>query len=176
MLSEIVHLNNCPIKISRYSRYLSLYMDSRLRWTVYLNYIKKRINKFTNILKQIAGFSWDISPMECINYVNAIIRAQVEWRSFWYVNSAGSYFAIIERLMGTAYKLAMGLPHFTPNRVVWKFSEQPPLSSDVYHTNMRQIYLQGFSTAKEWYSSSAQKFIFTLTMESCGPEKCSIFN
>ncbi|XP_036147182.1 uncharacterized protein LOC118647082 [Monomorium pharaonis] len=99
-------------------------MDSGLRWNSHITYVKDKTGKFINILKWIAGSTWGISPTWCINFVNATVRAQIEWGSFWYVNSAGTYFSRIERLLALAYKIALGIPRFSPNRVVWKFSNQ----------------------------------------------------
>lgn len=37
-------------------------------------------------------------------------------------------------MLGMAYKIALGLPRSTPNRVVWKFCRQPSLKQRITHS------------------------------------------
>ena len=59
------------------------------------------------------------------------IGAQIEWGSMWYISAACSYVKILERILCQAYKVAIGLPKSTPNRVCWKFSQQKSLTGRI---------------------------------------------
>lgn len=66
-------------------------MDSGLRWSAHLTYLKNKTRVYINVLKWIAGSAWGIGPAEGCRFVNATILAQLEWGSGWYSNAAKTH-------------------------------------------------------------------------------------
>lgn len=91
-LPDTIFFDDSPFslsfKIKSKIKYLGLIMDSGLRWHYHIKEVTNKINMFTNILKWLAGSSWGINPYQCIRFVNATIRSQIEWGALWYINSA----------------------------------------------------------------------------------------
>lgn len=55
-------------------------MDSEVKRSYFL---RSRVTTFTNILKWIAGRFWGTDAIFCINFINATIGAQLEWKAIW---------------------------------------------------------------------------------------------
>jgi len=76
-------------------------------------------------LKWLTSRSWGIDPLQALNFINATIVAQLMWGATWFINAAKSNLKQIESIIAASYKVALGLPRNSSNKVCWKFSSQP---------------------------------------------------
>jgi len=106
-------------------------MDCGLRWNDHIRELRNKVSKYMNILKWLAGRSWGIDPLQAINFINATIVAQCMWGSFWFINAAKGYLKQIESIISSSYKVALGLPRNSSNKVCWKFTNQPSFGTRV---------------------------------------------
>jgi len=58
-------------------RYLSLLLDSGLRWADHLKFLKPKVLKYINILKWLLDKTWGIDSQQAINFVNATVVTQL---------------------------------------------------------------------------------------------------
>ncbi|XP_071575663.1 uncharacterized protein [Temnothorax nylanderi] len=121
-------------------KYLGMSMDFGLRWHNHINLLRTRTMCFANILRWLTGSSWGIDPLKALNFVNATIGAQLEWGAIWYISAANTYTSIVERLLCSAYKIALGLPRSTPNRVCWHFGGQRSLMRRIVYKCDKFLY------------------------------------
>ena len=52
-----------------------------------------------------------------IIFINVILVSQLEWGSFWFMSAANTHLSIINSLLCSAYKMAMGLPKSVASKV-----------------------------------------------------------
>jgi len=77
--------------------------------------------------------------LQAINFVNATIIAQLQWGAIWYINAANSHLKQIEGIISSSYKLALGLPKKSANKVCWKFLDQISFNSKIAQTCDRYL-------------------------------------
>ncbi|XP_036141245.1 uncharacterized protein LOC118645052 [Monomorium pharaonis] len=114
------------LKLQKVAKYLGMTLDEGLRWKNHIQSLRVKTMKYNNILKWLAGSSWGVNLRQSLSFANATIRlgAQLDWGSMWFINAACSNIKVLERILCNAFKIAIGLPRSTPNRVAWKFSNQ----------------------------------------------------
>jgi len=78
-------------------KYLSICLNSKLRWLNHIKFLRARSSKYINILKWLIGKEWGISPSQAINFVNATV-VQFLWESTWFINASNTNFRILENI------------------------------------------------------------------------------
>jgi len=106
-------------------KYLGVILDNGLRWLEHIKILRVKSSKYLNILK-LTGRSCGIDPLQVISFINATIVAQLLWGAIWYINASKSNLKQIDSIIVSAYKIALGLPRNSFNKVCWNFSNQPP--------------------------------------------------
>jgi len=109
------------------AKYLGIRLDAGLRWHDHITSLKSKAAKYLNILKWLMGRRWGIDPLQAIHFINATILAQLLWGAVWYINAAKNNQNIVESILVSAYKFALGLPKNSANRVCWAYSNMPTL-------------------------------------------------
>ncbi|XP_036142787.1 uncharacterized protein LOC118645566 [Monomorium pharaonis] len=111
-------------------------LDEGLRWRNHIQSLRVKTLKYNNILKWLAGSSWGINLRQSLSFANATIGAQLEehwrdWGSMWFISAACSNVRVLDKILCNAFKIAIGLPRSTPNRVAWRFSNQKCLMNRI---------------------------------------------
>jgi len=107
------------------AKYLGIKLDAGLRWRDHIDFLKSKIAKYLNILKWLMGRGWGIDSLQAIHFINATILAQLTWGAIWYVNAAKNNLNIIENILVSAYKFALGLRRNSANGICWAYLGVP---------------------------------------------------
>jgi Reverse transcriptase (RNA-dependent DNA polymerase) len=65
-------------------KYLGVYFDEGLRWTVHANYVKKRCLQRLNLLRPVAGVSWGAHPTSMLILYKGLVGSVLEYGSICY--------------------------------------------------------------------------------------------
>jgi len=63
-----------------------------------------------NILTWLVKRSWGIDSLQALNFINATVVAQLLWEPTWFINAAKNNIKLIEGIIVSSYKYALGLP------------------------------------------------------------------
>jgi len=125
IFSDNLEVSGGKIQRLNYVKYLDLLLDNGLRWIDHLRVLKIKTSKYLNILKWLTGKTWGIDPLQAISFINATIVAQLLWEATWYINASKNNIKQIESIIASSYKIALGLPRNSFNKVCWSFLNQP---------------------------------------------------
>lgn len=129
-----VNLNGVNIPNSSSVRFLGVYLDSRLNWKEHIRLTKNKAQRAISIMKAIAGFSWGAHPSNMLCIFEGLVRAILDWGSYFYEDAASGLLESLERVQYAALRIGLGCLRTTPTNVFLHLASVPPLK-------FRRLYL-----------------------------------
>lgn len=99
-------------------KYLGIWFDNILKWTIHINEIRDKALKFLNVFKVLAGTKWGIHPKHLRRLYIAIIRSRFDYGSFLYDNSANCHLEKLDKVQNQAMRVVGGFIKTTPVHVM----------------------------------------------------------
>lgn len=124
-----INIMNCTSVI-----FLGVYLDTRLNWKEHINITKNKAQRAISIMKAIAGFSWGAHPSSMLCIYTGLVRAILDWGSYFYEDAAPSSLESLERVQYAALRIGLGCLRRTPTNVLLHLAGVPPL-------RFRRLYL-----------------------------------
>jgi ribonuclease HI len=107
--------------------YLGVTFDSGLTWRRHIDRIVSKSRKRVNFMRSIAGKSWGCHTESQLVLFKSIVRPILEYGSFMFLTSAGTYQVRLRRVQWAALRVALGSFPSSPNAAVEVITQVEPL-------------------------------------------------
>ena len=95
-----------------------MWLDRSLRWGRHINEVSKKVLKFINIFKVLAGSSWGVHPKHLRLLYISLIRSRIDYASFFYDNSANIHLGKLDRIQNQFMRIIGSFIKTTPIHVM----------------------------------------------------------
>lgn len=108
-------------------RYLGVFMDQRLNWTLHFKHVKENCNNRVNILKYLSNQGWGADLSSLMKVYKSFIRSKIEYASVAYTSAHKSSLKIIDVIYNKCLRIVSGAFHTSPTDSIYcETGELPP--------------------------------------------------
>ena len=115
-------LNNMHIELVNEYKYLGLYIDSELKWTAHINYVKSKILPIIGILKRLRYVLPTVIKKQIYH---AFIQSHLNYINVIWGSASKTHIKCINVLQNFAIKNIHKLPYLEPTVNVYRISKLP---------------------------------------------------
>ena len=113
-----ITINNLTIKSSESVRFLGIFFDYKLSFTVHVDYVKKKCMRALNIIKFLCCTWWGSDPSTLTILYKSCVRSLIDYGCFIYSPSSVNLINKLERIQYTAIRSVLGLRISTPTNIL----------------------------------------------------------
>lgn len=109
-----IKINNIQIEVVDKYKYLGLWLDRGIRWTLHINNVYEKCLKFVNIFKVLVGSSWGVHPIHLRRLYLAIVRSRMDYASIIYDDCCRTRINKLDTLQNQFLRIIGGFIKSTP--------------------------------------------------------------
>lgn len=113
-----VMLYNLQLERSDKFKYLGIWLDTKLTWKYYIEYIETNCKKVINFMRMVTGHSWGADRQSLIYIYKALIRSIIDYGCIVYSSACKTSLNKIERMQFKVLRIALGAFKRTPALLV----------------------------------------------------------
>ncbi|KMQ85159.1 pol-like protein [Lasius niger] len=116
--SFCINLCGVSIKSSSHHKFLGITLDYKINRHKFIESLKRKCVKLTNIIRSLRGIWWGASPCLLINIYKSLVRSSMEYGCFILPTNSHKYMYKFEKIQNRALKFCIGLRQSSPSNVV----------------------------------------------------------
>ena len=124
-----IRVGDKVIKPSKEVRFLGVTLEQTLRWTVHPKNLITKARRATALIKLLKGETW-VTPRSLIHLTNALVRSRLMYGLEACHTLAESQWKELEQAELAALKVALGLPKYAVNDLVYQEAGWLPLREE----------------------------------------------
>ncbi|CAH2089919.1 unnamed protein product [Euphydryas editha] len=129
-----IRINNTEIKLTNCTKFLGMWVDSRLNWTRHVLETAQKCTAYVNILSSISSSKWGVHPSHLRRLYLALVRSRLDYGCIIYGNANSRLLQRLDVIQNQCLRLCGSFIRDTPIFAMESELCIPPLS-------LRRIYL-----------------------------------
>ena len=122
-----VILNNTRIAHNTSTKFLGVYIDTKLSWKDHVGEVIRKSEKAINILRMISSLRWGADPIVSLTFYRATIRSIIDYGSLAYGSACNTLLNKLDVLHNKSLRLCIGLLRDTPINTLLSEAGELPL-------------------------------------------------
>ena len=114
--------------LSRVTRFLGVYFDTKLSWKHHINELINKNQKSINVLRMISSLRWGADPEVSLLFYRSTIKSAIDYGSLAYGGAYESQLRKLDVLHNKCLRLCIGLLRDTPINALLSEAGEYPLS------------------------------------------------